>query len=340
MRYTFKKYIIACVITASCLLPQLALAATTDLPCTPSQSPANPAVGTATPNNDLFDCINRLYKYALVISSIAGVFMIMLGGYLYIFSGGNDKKVSTAKSFITTSLLGIAVLLTGFLLLKQINPNLLVIKSITPTQIAKQDWVAWGEVAGLEVPTPQIIAQEKANGIATGTPAGFPNFKQTAAPWGSQQYGSCTPASESTVGTSACGPSSLANVIKYYQGKGQGIATAVDPGVIANLSAAKGYRVCGSGTSYGMFPALAQQWGLKAQNNVSWAAAEAALRAGTPVIAAMGPGAFTSGGHFITLYGIDSEGNVLISDSGPRNIIKAPIALVKSQQHFLTIITP
>ncbi len=138
---TLKKAFLAFSLTASLILPHAALAATSDLPCVPSQAPAKvEGQNTATPNNDLFDCINRLYKYALVISSIAGVFMIMLGGYMYIFSGGNDKKVSTAKSFITTSLLGIAVLLTGFLLLKQINPSLLQIKSITPTQIAQSEW--------------------------------------------------------------------------------------------------------------------------------------------------------------------------------------------------------
>jgi hypothetical protein len=112
--------------------PHLARAAAIDIPCKPS-------TGTAA-NTDLFTCINQLYKYALIISSIAATFMIILAGYLYIFSGGNDKRVSTAKSFISTSLLGIAVLLTGFLLLKQINPNLLSIKNITPQQIAYEDW--------------------------------------------------------------------------------------------------------------------------------------------------------------------------------------------------------
>ncbi len=139
--FKIKKIIFAAMVAATCLLPHAAFAAAVDLPCTPSQVPATVAgQDTAAPNNDLYNCINRLYKYALVISSIAGVFMIMLGGYMYIFSGGNDKKVSTAKSFITTSLLGIAVLLTGFLLLKQINPSLTTVKSITPQQIDYQEW--------------------------------------------------------------------------------------------------------------------------------------------------------------------------------------------------------
>jgi hypothetical protein len=112
-------------------LPLTIYAAGVDIPCRPSDQNGG---------NDLFSCINQLYKYALVICSIAAVFMIMLAGYMYIFSGGDSKKVGTAKSFISTSLLGLVVLLAGFLLLKQINPNLLVIKSITPQQIGQRDW--------------------------------------------------------------------------------------------------------------------------------------------------------------------------------------------------------
>lgn len=121
-------------------VPIFARAAAFDIPCTPSATPITaPTTGT-TNNTDLFDCVNQLYKYALIISSIAAVFMIIIAGYMYIFSGGDSGKVSSAKSFITTSLLGITVLLTGFLLLKQINPNLLSIKNITPQQIGQTDW--------------------------------------------------------------------------------------------------------------------------------------------------------------------------------------------------------
>lgn len=126
-------------------VPIFVRAATFDIPCKPTEYSANQAPTTGTVNNtDLFDCVNQLYKYALIISSIAAVFMIIIAGYMYIFSGGNTGKVSTAKNFITTSLLGITVLLAGFLLLKQINPNLLVLKNLTPQQIGQTHWAAYG----------------------------------------------------------------------------------------------------------------------------------------------------------------------------------------------------
>ncbi len=122
------------------LIPLTAQAAAVDIPCRPSETGAN----------GLFTCVNQLYKYALVICSIAAVIMIMIGGYMYIFSGGNEKRVGTAKSFISSSLIGIAVLLVGFVLLRQINPSLLTIKNITPNQIAFEKW----EIDGSIINTP------------------------------------------------------------------------------------------------------------------------------------------------------------------------------------------
>ncbi len=133
LRILVKKYLLICVML-SLLLPTTALAASR-LPCTPTEG--------AQGSNDLFTCINNVYKYALVISSIAAVMMIIFAGYAYIFSGGNEKQAASAKSWISTSLVGLAVLLTGFLLLRQINPNLLTIKSISPESIDQQNWTQY-----------------------------------------------------------------------------------------------------------------------------------------------------------------------------------------------------
>ncbi len=97
------------------------------LPCTPSSG--------AEAQNDVFNCVDRLYRFGLVAATIAAVFMIILAGYLYIFSGGSESRVGTAKSFISTSLIGLAVLVVGYLILQQINPEILEVKNISPDQI-------------------------------------------------------------------------------------------------------------------------------------------------------------------------------------------------------------
>lgn len=89
----------------------------------------------------LFGCFNRIYNIAIVTGSIVAVFFIAWAGYLYMFSGGNEGSVKHAKEYITTSITGIIILLAGFLVLKQINPDLLNFRSISPEQITAQFWV-------------------------------------------------------------------------------------------------------------------------------------------------------------------------------------------------------
>ena len=137
------------------LIPLTAQAAAVDIPCRPSTT------GTA----DLFNCINQLYKYALVICSIAAIIMIMIGGYMYIFSGGSEKKVGTAKSFISSSLIGIAVLLVGFVLLRQINPSLLTIKNISPNPVPFKTWLVNEQIITTNTPPTGGVLVQNGNDI-------------------------------------------------------------------------------------------------------------------------------------------------------------------------------
>lgn len=79
---------------------------------------------------DLFNCVNRLYRFGITAGAIAVVFFIVLAGYIYI-TGGEAQK-SKAKSIIFSSLTGMGIILGSFVLLNFINPNLVVIKSIQP----------------------------------------------------------------------------------------------------------------------------------------------------------------------------------------------------------------
>jgi hypothetical protein len=173
-------------------LPLTTQAAAVDLPCTPDLS--------------LFGCVNQLYKYALIISSIGAVITIMIAGYMYIFSGGSDKRVGAAKSLISSSLLGIGVLLTGFLLLKQINPNILTIGNITPNQLEQRDWAV----------LPHDPPDGGGGGGGTGTGGGGTGGG------GVPGTGKCQPA--------ATGPASVANLQNSCFG-----ANAAKASSIANL---------------------------------------------------------------------------------------------------------
>ncbi len=80
--------------------------------------------------SDIFNCINRIYRFSITAGMIALVFFVVLAGYIYI-TGGESQK-SKAKSILTSAVTGMGIILTSFVLLNFINPALTQIKTIQP----------------------------------------------------------------------------------------------------------------------------------------------------------------------------------------------------------------
>ena len=55
------------------------------------------------------DVITSAVNFLSIIVGIIGTIMVIVGGFKYITSGGNDKGVSSAKSTITYALIGLVV---------------------------------------------------------------------------------------------------------------------------------------------------------------------------------------------------------------------------------------
>ncbi|OAB48450.1 C39 family peptidase [Paenibacillus antarcticus] len=104
-----------------------------------------------------------------------------------------------------------------------------------------------------------------------------------------------------TIGTSACGPTSAAMAISTLSGN------TVLPTTAATYAIAKGFRTPDNGTSWGYFGSIAKQYGLICKQTGSLAEVKEALGAGKLVIASMGKGHFTGGGHYVLLVGINTE---------------------------------
>ncbi len=114
---------------------------------------------------------------------------------------------------------------------------------------------------------------------------------------------------EKSVATSGCGATCLSMVIDYLTGN-----TAQTPETLFQMAVASG-QYKGSGLSHETLSALAARYGV--QIEWIWNDSEAitsAIRSGHPVIAHMGPGIFTEGGHYIVLRGLTKHGNILIND--------------------------
>lgn len=125
-----------------------------------------------------------------------------------------------------------------------------------------------------------------------------PLFIQWDERWGYAAYG------DDNIGFSGCGPACLSMVI-YSLTRDENVT----PDVIGQFAMEQGYYVYGTGTSWELMTAAAGAYGI----NVSILGLDRqimkdSLDCGHLLIASMGPGDFTTSGHFIVIYGYNDEG--------------------------------
>ncbi|MFU1797667.1 C39 family peptidase [Paenibacillus azoreducens] len=101
-----------------------------------------------------------------------------------------------------------------------------------------------------------------------------------------------------TIGTSACGPTSAAMAISSLTGQ------TVLPTTAATYALNNGYRTNDTGTSWSYFASIAKKYGLTCKQTGSLSEVKKALGEGKLVVASMGKGNFTGGGHYILLVGM------------------------------------
>ena len=118
-----------------------------------------------------------------------------------------------------------------------------------------------------------------------------------------------------TIGTSGCGPTSLAIVVSSLGSR------IVDPIEMAKWSVANGGRCEGNGSYHSLIPNAAKAFGLNVQGNVQNEPQKIvdALADGKLVIALMGKGHFTKAGHYIVLRGVTADGKILVADPASRS---------------------
>lgn len=70
------------------------------------------------------DYISGIYKFGIWTVGIAALFMLTIGGFVYMTSGGNTATLSRAKGYISDALIGLILALLAYLILNVINPDL------------------------------------------------------------------------------------------------------------------------------------------------------------------------------------------------------------------------
>lgn len=121
--------------------------------------------------------------------------------------------------------------------------------------------------------------------------------------WGYEKYGS------DYLAITGCGPTCLAMAGLYLTGE-----ESMRPDRIAGFAERNGYYAGGYGSSWTLISEGAEQLGLTATElPLVKKKIVDALEGGCPVILAMGPGDFTSAGHYIVLTGVE-EGAFRVND--------------------------
>lgn len=129
-----------------------------------------------------------------------------------------------------------------------------------------------------------------------------PLYLQYDNAWAGVSYGN------GTIKKNGCCPTCLAMVFSYLN------QSVIHPDDVVAWCGNR-YYVNGAGTSWAIFGNTYEKWNVKCTNiGKSQALMVQALQQRKPVIASMGPGTFTKGGHFIVLSGITSEGKIKVKD--------------------------
>lgn len=137
-----------------------------------------------------------------------------------------------------------------------------------------------------------------------------PLFLQWDERWGYRQYG------KEVMGLSGCGPTCLSMVCVYLLKD-----AAYHPEYLAEFAEENGYCVPGSGSAWALIPEGGRKLGLEVtelpldENRIL-----GHLQAGDPIICVMGPGDFTTTGHFIVLTGLE-DGRIKVND--PNSVLRS-----------------
>ncbi len=89
-------------------------------------------IGTQTfdlnTNQDLNQIVAWFYYFIIGIAGLSAFVMLVWGGVQYLTSAGNPTAIGDAKDRIKSALLGLLLILTSWLILQVINPDLTTLK--------------------------------------------------------------------------------------------------------------------------------------------------------------------------------------------------------------------
>ncbi len=114
--------------------------------------------GQESATGSLPSYIQAVLNATMMIIVISAVFMISVGGFLYLTSAGNTSRAGQAKGIITDAIFGLILALVAYLVLYIINPDLLTLRinQLSPSSSVP----ATSSPTGVAVPTKSTSSGE------------------------------------------------------------------------------------------------------------------------------------------------------------------------------------
>lgn len=147
-------------------------------------------------------------------------------------------------------------------------------------------------------------------------------YNQTAPRWADESYGT------DKIGGYGCGPTAMAMAVSSLTD------TDIDPAQMAQHCVDQGYWAKKHGSYHSIVPGVAEDFGLVCTplppDETDEDSIFRHLSNGSLIVALMGPGHFTSRGHFILLRGVTLDGSILVADpaSPERSLITWDLNLI------------
>ncbi len=145
--------------------------------------------------------------------------------------------------------------------------------------------------------------------LLTGGSIPLTYYNQKDEAWAWQLFGS------DNIGSYGCGPTALSMAVTSMTGYD------LDPAEMASWCASQGYWAPGDGSYLSIVQGTATNFGLKCESLgvPSPDQLTEKLYSGGIMVALMGRGHFTMGGHFILLHGVTEDGKILVADPNSRD---------------------
>lgn len=124
-----RKFLLALMVLGGLSIGVSSFALVLDWPASPGGIDLNNLTG----GNELPEMIAYFYEWGIAIGGLAAFAALVSAGFQYLTSVGDPAKMGDALNKITSAVFGVFLLLSSFLILETINPELVALK--TPTDI-------------------------------------------------------------------------------------------------------------------------------------------------------------------------------------------------------------